>query len=265
MHTKISSDNPCGHGRRGFAWECVEAGASAHLDFGCNDGTFIDKLKDKHIGRLVGVDVSSEAIERGKRRFADLEIMHIRQNDTLPFDDGAFDSITIMDVLEHTNRQTEILIELRRVLNDDGTLIVTVPGKHIFSFLDMGNFKFLFPRLHRWFYRIRHSSEEYERRYVSNPDGLVGDVSADKRWHEHFSRRKLGDLLERNGFTVTGFDGTGFFIRLIRPLAYLFRWCKPLMKVIRRLETADIKAFESANLFCTARKHKGKTDTDQRP
>jgi len=256
MRTRISPENPYRYDRWGFAWECVEAGGLAHLDFGCNDGKFLNTLKEKNIWRLVGVDVSAEAIDRGKHRFGDLEIMHISQATVLPFDDRVFDSITIMDVLEHVSRQSELLVELNRVLKDDGRLIVTVPGRHIFSFLDMGNFKFRFPRLHKWYYRLGHSSEEYERRYVSNPDGLVGDISAEKRWHEHFSRRKLSDLLERGGFTVVSFDGTGFFRRLITPAEHFLRRLKPLMKVIRRLRDIDARSFESANLFCVAEKRR---------
>jgi len=264
MHTKISSDNHYGYDRWGFAWEYVEAGSSAHLDFGCNDGKFMNALKDKNVARLAGVDVSAEAIDRGKGLYPDLEIVHIRQAAALPFDDGTFDSITILDVLEHVSGQSELLTELNRVLKDEGKLIVTVPGRHIFSFLDMGNFKFLFPRLHKWYYRLGHSAEEYVHRYVSNPDGLIGDVSADKRWHEHFSRRKLGNLLEKGGFSVIEFDGTGLFSRFIGPAGHFLRWLRPLMKVIRRLQDADAKAFESANLFCTAEKHRGQIDTEQR-
>ena len=202
------------------------------------------------------MDVSAEAIDRGKRRFRDLEIMSIRRGAPLPFDDATFDSITLMDVLEHVSRQSELLTELNRVLKSEGRLIITVPGRHIFSFLDMGNFKFRFPRLHRWYYRLGHSAEEYERRYVSNPDGLVGDVSAEKSWHEHFSRRKLNKLLEQAGFTVTRVDGAGFFMRLISPIGYLFRRFRPLIKVIDRLMELDARSFESANLFCMAEKRK---------
>ena len=145
MHTKISSDNHYGYDRWGFAWEYVETGSSAHLDFGCNDGKFMNALKDKKIARLAGVDVSAEAIDRGKGLYPDLAIVHIRQAADLAFKDGTFDSITILDVLEHVSGQSELLTELNRVLKDEGKLIVTVPGRHIFSFLDMGNFKFRFP------------------------------------------------------------------------------------------------------------------------
>ena len=120
-----------------------------------------------------------------------------------------------MDVLEHVYNQAELLAELNRILTDGGKLIVTVPGQHLFSFLDRGNFKFLFPRLHRWYYCLKHSREEYEYRYVSNPDGLVGDISTKKRWHEHFSRDKLGKMLAEAGFNVIDFDGAGFFSQII--------------------------------------------------
>jgi len=256
MRTKISSANPYGYNRWGFAWESIPAEGSAHLDFGCNDGQFLNTIKDKRVGRLVGVDVSRDATERANRQFPDLEIINIRQATPLPFGDAAFDSITILDVLEHLSRQTELLTELNRLLKDQGILIVTVPGKHLFSFLDMGNLKFRFPRLHRWYYRLSHSPEEYERRYVSNPDGLVGDVSAEKRWHEHFSRRKLGDLLAHAGFTVIHFDGAGFFGRVIGNVRHFIRWLKPLSKALGRLQNLDARSFESTNLFCSAQKRR---------
>ncbi|MBN2139237.1 MAG: methyltransferase domain-containing protein [Sedimentisphaerales bacterium] len=263
MRTRISSDNPYRHDRWGFAWECVASGNSAHLDFGCNEGHFLSSLKSKQIGRLVGVDASSEAIARGKKLYDDIELIHVSAAASLPFGDGTFDSITIMDVIEHIFKQHELLSELRRVLKNDGTLIVTVPGQHAFSFLDMGNFKFRFPRLHKWYYSLRHSPEEYDRRYASNPDGLVGDVSAEKRWHEHFSRNKLGKVLEISGFKVINFDGAGFFGRFIIPAEHLFRRLRPVMKVILWLREVDAKAFESMNLFCKAEKRIARQDAEQ--
>jgi SAM-dependent methyltransferase len=254
MHTKISPDNPYGHNRWGFAWEHVPAGPAAHLDFGCNKGLFLNKLKHKKGGRLVGVDVSEEAVKQGRKLFPDLEIVKIREATTLPFNDATFSSITILDVLEHVYEQAKLLAELNRVLTDGDKLIVTVPGQHLFSFLDRGNFKFRFPRLHRWYYCLGHSQEDYEHRYVSNPDGLIGDISARKRWHEHFSREKLRRLLAEAGFSIIDFDGTGFFSRVIGNVSYFLRWLRPVHKVFTSLGSLDMKLFESTNLFCVAEK-----------
>ncbi len=258
MHTKLSSDNPYGYNRWGFAWEYVPEGATAHLDFGCYDGAFLNMLKDKKIGRLVGMDISEEAVKKGKERFPELEIIKINEATSLPSDDSVFSSVTLLDVLEHIYEQSELLAELNRVLKEGGKLVITVPGQHLFSFLDRGNFKFLSPRLHRWYYCLWHSREEYERRYVSNPDGLIGDISAKKRWHEHFSREKLSKLLAEAGFNVIDFDGTGFFNRAISFVNFLFlRWIKPLQAFIRKIFALDTKLFESTNLFCVAEKAQG--------
>lgn len=254
MNTRITPDNPHGYNRYGFAWQNVPLGGEAHLDFGCNDGAFLATLKSKGIGRLVGVDVSQDAIRKARERLADIEAIHISQGAALPFEDGTFASITALDVIEHIAEQGVVLDELNRVLKDDGMLVVAVPGQHIFSFLDAGNLKFRFPRLHRRYYCWRYSKAEYEQRYVSNPDGLVGDISAEKRWHEHFSRAKLERLLNKSGFAVVAFDGTGFFSRIIKIVRFLFGRLRPLQPVFRKIEALDSKSFESSNLFCVARK-----------
>jgi len=255
MHTKIDADNPYGWDRYGFAWQQVPAGGVAHLDYGCGDGRFLVGLRNKAIARVVGADVSREAVRLAEAACSDMESVHVDGQRILPFADGEFSSITLLDVLEHVDEPDALLAELRRALRDDGTLIVTVPGRHVFSVLDMGNLKFRFPRLHRWFYCRRHSREEYERRYVVNPDGLVGDVSAKKRWHDHFSRRNLEGMLNRSGFAVVEFDGAGLFLRILKGAELTLGRLGPLRTMVRRAIAWDARHFQSANLFCVARKH----------
>jgi len=254
MRTKINPENPHSYSPHVFAWQHVPPATDAHLDFGCNNGAFLASLRPKGIGRLVGADVSRPAIEAGRQALPDLALLHCPDGQQLPLPSKSFDSITLLDVIEHVHEQVKLLQELHRLLKDDGLLIVTVPGKHIFSFLDMGNFKFIFPRLHRWHYCRTHSRQEYEHRYVSNPDGLVGDVSARKRWHEHFSRPKLAGLLGRSGFAVESFDGAGFFMRPLFVMAHLAGPGGRIGRFLRGLRQKDVQRFASANLFCLARK-----------
>lgn len=255
MKCKLSDNNPFKYNRYGFAWENVPDGASAHLDVGCYAGSFLDKLRNRNIARLVGVDVSKDALEKARQQFDGLELIGLDKDTSLPFADQTFDSITILDVIEHVYEQNELLDEINRVLKDGGVVIVTVPGKHLFSFLDFGNFKFIFPKLHCWFYLINHSKRDYEYRYVSNPYGLIGDISAKKRWHEHFSRKKLEELLNNSGLEVVRFDGIGFFSRFITCIGMIIGWIKPLRAFTRKLHALDDKIFESTNLFCVARRY----------
>jgi len=256
MHTGLSADNPFGYNRYGFAWQHIPAGGAAHLDFGCYDGAFLASLKNKGIARLVGVDISTDAVRQAHERFADIEVIHISKTLTLPFTDSAFTSIPILDVIEHLDEENALLDELNRVLQNSGVLVVTVPGQHFFSFMDAGNLKFRFPRIHRWYYCRKHSKADYEYRYVANPDGLVGDISTKKRWHQHFSPAQIEKLLNRSGFTVIDFDGTGFFVRPIKGVQFLLGRFKPLQSISAKLEILDARLFESANLFCAARKQR---------
>jgi SAM-dependent methyltransferase len=254
MKTVLRPDNPFGPGRHGFAWEHVPAGRRCHLDFGCGNGRFLESLKAKGFERLIGIDASQDAIETGCRERTGLEISHRKEPVPLPFADREIDSISLLDVLEHVVNQKGLLAEFHRVLKDDGVLIVTVPGLHVFSCLDLGNLKFRLPRLHRWFYHLRHSQEDYEHRYAANPDRLIGDISAEKRWHEHFSREALAGLLSIAGFEVSLFDGSGRFMRVMSPIYHLTRPIGPIRRLIQRLQRRDHLRYDSANLFCLARK-----------
>jgi len=250
MHTPISADNPHGPGRKGFAWEHVPRGSAAHLDFGCGDGGFLDSLRGRRVGKLVGVDVAADAVAEARRRAGDLDVRHVAAGQRLDFPDRTFTSITALDVIEHIADQPAALNELARVLADDGRLIVTVPGRHVFSFLDLGNLKFRFPRLHRWHVRRTRSAAAYERRYGAHPDGLIGDVDAGKGWHEHFSRAGLRRLLAGSGFEVLTFDGAGLFGRPISAATIALRRFGPVRRLADALRRIDARRFAAMNLFC---------------
>jgi SAM-dependent methyltransferase len=237
----------------GFAWEHVPTG-SAHLDFGCYHGQFLASLAGRTPQRRVGADVSREAIEVAQSRAPGVEFVHLRACLPLPFGDQEFDSITLLEVLEHVDDQRGLLRELRRTLRPGGVLIVTVPRRHLLSFLDLGNLKFRSPRLHRWFYIATHGQAAYRRRYVENPDGLIGDISAAKAWHEHFSPPYLRKMLEESGFLVVAMDGSGFFMRAITIARRTCGWIKAFDRLLLRVSEWDARRFAAANLFCLARR-----------
>jgi SAM-dependent methyltransferase len=253
MITSLNKNNPFDFNRFGFAWEHIPAGGR-HLDFGCGRGAFLGRLVGKTLARAVGVDVCREAIEAARKEYPHIEFIHQTDTPRLPLADGTFDSATALEVLEHLAQPEDTLREIHRLLRPGGILVVSVPRRHVFSFLDYGNYKFLFPRLHRWLFRLRYSRQEYDYRYVHNPDGLVGDVSAQKRWHEHFTEKQLKDMLDREGFEVLAIDGSGLCTRMIYPVHRLVAWLPPLRRAVRAWERWDNRHFESVNLFCLARK-----------
>jgi len=55
------------------------------------------------------------------------DIVLTNVEEPLPFPDQTFDAVLIGEVLEHLERDVEALRNVRRVLKDDGRLVVTVP------------------------------------------------------------------------------------------------------------------------------------------
>jgi ubiquinone/menaquinone biosynthesis C-methylase UbiE len=170
----------------------------------------------------------------------------------IPFDDKNFELITILDVIEHIYDQDKVLQEFNRILEVNGILIITAPKKHFLSFLDLGNLKFIFPKIHKIYYIITHSKNEYEYRYLNNPSGLIGDIEKEKSWHQHFSENEMESLLSKNGFKVEVFDGSCLLSRIFGVLSI----AKLGFLIPNKIREMDCKLFQSTNLFCKAIKVK---------
>jgi ubiquinone/menaquinone biosynthesis C-methylase UbiE len=94
------------------------------LDVGCGTGSNLRAFAS--IARVAGVDSSAEALKFCRRR--SVSSVARGEIERLPFADGAFDVITAMDVLEHTDDDLVALEELRRVCRPGGLLLATVPA-----------------------------------------------------------------------------------------------------------------------------------------
>lgn len=94
------------------------------LDAGCGSGRTLDLLAD--YGRVSGIDASPEAaaLARG-RGHEDVRVGHL---EALPWEDGTFDLVTALDVVEHTPDDRATLRELRRVARPGGRALLTVPA-----------------------------------------------------------------------------------------------------------------------------------------
>jgi len=105
---------------------CKKLGSkSPHiLDVGCGTGANLEMLSQ--FGDAEGVDVSAEALafcrERGLTKVRQGEAEH------LPYDDGSFDLVTGLDVVEHLDDDVAGLKEMRRVLRPGGYVLLFVPA-----------------------------------------------------------------------------------------------------------------------------------------
>lgn len=98
------------------------------LDVGCNSGEFIKYLRDKKGCDVTGADISAKVVDICKEKGLNAVLCDA---DKLPFPDGTFDVVTLMEVLEHFHEPVPYLKEIRRVLKPSGFLLGTCPHANL--------------------------------------------------------------------------------------------------------------------------------------
>jgi SAM-dependent methyltransferase len=93
------------------------------LDVGC--GTGANLLMLSQYGDAEGVDLSEDALAFCRER--GLEKVKLGAAEKLPYDDGTFDLVTALDVVEHLDDDLAGLREMRRVLRPGGRVLLFVP------------------------------------------------------------------------------------------------------------------------------------------
>lgn len=100
------------------------------LDAACGSG-YGTQILSKVVKKIVGIDVSKEAIVYAKNNFQSSDINFFKANleEKLLFDDEYFDAIVSFETIEHLKKQELMIKEFSRVLKKDGLLIISSPDK----------------------------------------------------------------------------------------------------------------------------------------
>lgn len=93
------------------------------LDVGCGTSATFLKAISPNIKQGFGVDFKVDDTQ-----FNNIKTTQLRLDNKLPFEDSTFDVVTMLAVLEHIEKEQEILREIYRVLVPGGKLIITVPS-----------------------------------------------------------------------------------------------------------------------------------------
>jgi SAM-dependent methyltransferase len=96
------------------------------LDMGCAHGFWVDFSRRNGFDSS-GCDISEYAISIARDRFPHIDFLQADIESPLDFLGSQFDVVTAFDVFEHCENLDSVLSEVKRLLNDKGILLISVP------------------------------------------------------------------------------------------------------------------------------------------
>ncbi len=114
---------------RDVAEEAIRRDGTRLLDAGCGTGNLVTHLHASKALSITGIDSSPTMLARACAKHPETEFIHADLDSALPFDDDAFDTVVCVNALYAVPRPAHTLAEFRRVLRQDGSLIVATPKR----------------------------------------------------------------------------------------------------------------------------------------
>lgn len=103
------------------------------LDVACGEG-YGSYLLANAASSVTGVDISNESVAHAREKYIKDNLNYIQASATdLPFEDDCFDVVVSFETIEHLHEQEMMIKEIRRVLKDDGVLIISSPNRPVYS------------------------------------------------------------------------------------------------------------------------------------
>jgi ubiquinone/menaquinone biosynthesis C-methylase UbiE len=103
------------------------------LDLGCGTG-YGTHILSKSAKEIIGVDIAKEAVDYAKKNYANSNLRYGQMDAIqIDFEDNSFDTVVSFELFEHVHDQEMLLRQAKRVLSDDGKLIISTPDKERYN------------------------------------------------------------------------------------------------------------------------------------
>jgi 2-polyprenyl-3-methyl-5-hydroxy-6-metoxy-1,4-benzoquinol methylase len=150
------------------------------LDIGCGTGGFGSTLRRSGgVRQLWGVEPVAEAAEQARSVYDEVRVGFFPDT-SLGLPGRAFDTVFLLDVLEHMVEPAEALAAVLPLLADDGLVVASIPNVRHFSV---------------WWPLVRHGTWTYTE------TGLLDRTHL--RW---FTSATMRELFETSGYQVVGLE-----------------------------------------------------------
>ena len=108
------------------------------LDAASGEGYGSNILAEK-AAKVTGLDLCSEAVDNANEKYGSSKLAYVNDSALqMPFADKSFDRVVSFETIEHLPDHRKFLSEIRRVLKDDGILILSSPNKTPFRQRNQG-------------------------------------------------------------------------------------------------------------------------------
>ena len=108
-------------------------GGERVLDIACKDADLLRVLRSRGLDvDYTGLDLSERVIEKAKGLGRGGAVVVADLLEGAPVPDGSFDRIFALEILEHLPQPLRLLEEARRLLKDDGRLLLSVPNPYYY-------------------------------------------------------------------------------------------------------------------------------------
>ena len=103
------------------------------LDIASGEG-YGSNILSKFAHKVIGVDISNEAIAHAKKKYEGANLNYIQGNAVeIPLEDESIDVVVSFETIEHHDKHIEMIKEIKRVLKKDWILIISSPDKKYYS------------------------------------------------------------------------------------------------------------------------------------
>jgi ubiquinone/menaquinone biosynthesis C-methylase UbiE len=155
------------------------------LDAGCGNGYFTKRISELDtVKEVFGIDASETAIQQARKNYPGINFS-VSEINSFKFQDGYFDAIFAIEVLEHIVDISAVIKELNRVLKKGGYFIITTTDFNLLKRIIISLFFF-----DRYF-------------YPTNPH------------IRFFDKKTLSDILNKSGFSVVRYRWHGSYLGLM--------------------------------------------------